>query len=122
MEEQNEIRDDEIRIIGGGEEPATQPIDNSRNAGGSARSSRRFLLIAAAVSIIVGGVRIADALLSDSNGGQTEQSSAEQTSDSEHRPQTVAPAEEQEQLGCEADSLACGFSEISDASINDIPL
>lgn len=113
MKEQREIRDDEIRIIGdsGGKQPTPRRL-------------RHLLLIAAAASIVVGGVRIADALLSDHGSGQAEQPDTGQISYFEHLPQTVAPVEEQGQqwLGCEADSLARGFCEIRDTAINDIPL
>ncbi len=111
MKDQKDIRDDEIRIIGhgGGKRPVPR--------------RRRWLLVIAAASIVAGGIRVIDALSSDSGDSAAEQPDVKEVSYFEQQPEAPTPATEvRQRLGRDVDSLARGFCEIRDTMINDIAL
>ncbi len=112
MKDEKEIRDDEIRIIG--DDSVTPPPPD--------RWLWRLMAAAlAAVAIVVVW------MLADKVGREDEQPEAETYFEPQPAPAVpVAPAggegQTPQRLGQAVDSLARGFTEIRDTTINDIPL
>lgn len=111
MKDNRDIRDDEIRIIGDNGRPQTPPLRG------------RLLLVAAVTAVIAAAAAAIGALLSGHGDSAPEQPDVESVSYFEHQPEIVVPVgQERQRLGSDVDSLARGFCEIVDTTINDIPL
>ena len=106
MKDEKEIRDDEIRIIGDNPNPPQPPVKRWRHwvAAG----------LAAVVLIVVWALAIRD-------GREAAQQDAGTYFDPQPAP-AVPEVRAPQRLGQEVDSLARGFTEIRDTTINDIPL
>lgn len=118
MKEIKEIRDDQIRIIGGGDEP-------------QANRTKLWVIIGIALAIVV--VIVTIAITSSLKDGDTSsaitvnnnQIVSEEYVKTEFEESEVAPIEQEvviKKLGMEVDSLASGFTELQDMTINDIPV
>ena len=106
MNKEKEIRDDEIRIIGNDKTPSQQ-------------SGRRLWgWIGLGTALLVFIVGLVWAIRSDREADQADVES--------YFEEPFGPVPDEapafERLGKEIDSLACGFTEICDTVINDIPL
>ena len=102
MKELRELRDDEIRIVGG-----DRPRRNKR---------RPILWIASAVAAVAIAIAV---LILVARGGQ------DTPTQPQHAPQTsiaIVPADTVQHLGRETDARAAGFTELIDTAINDVPL
>lgn len=108
MKEEQEIRDDEIRIIGKDEVVSSQSGDRRRLWG-------RIILGTALVVFIIG---LTWAIRSDREAEQTHAESYFEEPSEPAPDEIPAP----QWLGKKIDSLARGFTEIRDTVINDIPL
>ena len=118
MKEIKEIRDDQIRIIGGGDEP-------------KANRTKLWVIIGIALAIVVVIVTIAiTSSLEDGDTSSNASVAQSQITDEEYiktefEESEVAPIEQEvviKKLGMEVDSLASGFTELQDMTINDIPI
>lgn len=105
MREEKDIRDDEIRVIGGSDEP--QPT-----------KPNKWVFVALVVAVICAVVVVWWAVHSSERP-------SEETEPAYFEPQDLLVAanrSDRTHLGREADSLTRGFCEICDTTINDIPL
>lgn len=118
MKEIKEIRDDQIRIIGGGDEPKTT-------------KTKLWVIIGIALAIVVVIVTIAmTSSLEDGDTSSNASVSQSQITDEEYiktefEESEVGPVVQEEvikKLGMDVDSLASGFTELQDMMINDIPI
>lgn len=108
MKNEKDIRDDEIRIIGD-YSPSSHPT----------RRKRWWIAGAAAVVVLLVALSVVWSLHRKSELYEEEPTLFEPG----HTVITVPSMEEEPRwLGCEVDSLAQGFCEIRDTTINDIPL
>lgn len=106
MKDEKEIRDDEIRVIGNDETVPHPPVRRQWGWGAAA--------LAAIVLIVV-------LLLMVRNSREAAPLEVETYFDPQ--PESVAvDVQPLQRLGREVDSLACGFTEIRDTMVNDIPL
>lgn len=118
MKEIKEIRDDQIRIIGGGDEPKTT-------------KTKLWVIIGIALAIVVVIVTIAmTSSLEDGDTSSNASVAQSQITDEEYiktefEESEVGPVVQEEvikKLGMDVDSLASGFTELQDMMINDIPI
>ncbi len=118
MKEVKDIRDDQIRIIGGGDEPKTT-------------QRKLWVVIGVAVAVVVALIIIfaqssdsGDITASNAQDGSAEVAKVE-VIETVFEPMTVALDVESviiEKIGREVDSAAEGFTQIIDTLINDIPM
>lgn len=113
-----DIRDDQIRVIGGDDETKKT-------------KTKLWVIIGVAVAMLIAVIAIVATLSSD--GGDTSSDTAcdeqqiteEKHIETEFETSEVAPAVQEEvveKFGMKVDSLASGFTEIQDTVINDIPM
>ena len=105
MREEKDIRDDEIRVIGGSDEP--QPT-----------KPNKWVFVALVVAVICAVVVVWWAVHSSERPSEETEPAYFEPQDSLVAPNRPARTH----LGREVDSLTCGFCEIRDTMINDIPL
>lgn len=106
MKDEKEIRDDEIRIIG--DDPAApHPLVR-----------RLWHRVAAGLAAVV---LVVVWMLAVRNGRETAQSDVETYFEPQPAP-AATEVQTPQRLGQTVDSLACGFTEVRDTMINDIPL
>lgn len=118
MKEVKDIRDDQIRIIGGGDKPKTT-------------QRKLWVVIGVAVAVVVALIIIfaqssdsGDITASNAQDGSVEAAKVE-VIETVFEPMTVVPDVESvtiEKFGREVDSAAEGFTQIIDTLINDIPM
>ncbi len=106
MKDEKEIRDDEIRIIGDAQTPPQLPV------------RRWWRWTAAGLAAVALAVVL---ILAVRNGRDAAQPDVETYFDPQPAP-ALTEARVPQRLGHEVDSLADGFTEIRDTTINDIPL
>ena len=111
-----DIRDDQIRIIGGGDEPKTT-------------KTKLWVIIGGVVAILIAIVAIVETSSFEDNSSATTDNQSQVSKDehikTEFEESKVAPVVQEEvikKLGMEVDSLASGFTELQDMVINDIPI
>lgn len=116
MKEIKEIRDDQIRIIGGGDEPKTT-------------KTKLWVIIGGVVAILIAIVAIVVTSSSKDSLSATTDNQSQVSKDeyikTEFEASEVVPVVQEEvikKLGMDVDSLASGFTELQDMTINDIPI
>lgn len=118
MKEIKDIRDDQIRVIGGGDEP--KPAKTKLWVAICVVAA----LIVALLIIFVPSSEEGGASASDTTINNMEAVEAEVV-ETVFEPMELAPQVEEvtiTKLGCEVDAEADGFTEIQDTTINDIPM
>lgn len=116
MKEIKDIRDDQIRIIGGGDEPKTT-------------KTKLWVIIGGVVAILIAIVAIVVTSSFEDNSSATTDNQSQVSRDeyikTEFEESKVVPVVQEEvikKLGMDVDSLASGFTELQDMVINDIPI